>query len=225
MRGVESVLPWVLRPLRAEVLRPGQPVSASAYAQDDDPETLHLAAYDDSGAVVGCATFFPEPLDGEPAWRLRGMATASAVRGQGYGGQLLTRGLSELRGRGVPLLWCNARTSAVGFYEGYGFRRRGEEFDVPSLGPHYLLVLRLAAASAPGIRGDNASGAAEAASSAVRRAGRYDAEPCPQREDGDRGRRRAAGAPGVEVGPGVDLTTPHPPDARRRRPGDPEVQV
>lgn len=140
MRGVESVPPWVIRPLRAAVLRPGQPVSASAYPQDDDPQTLHLAAYDDAGAVVGCATFFPEALDGRPAWRLRGMATAPAARGQGYGSQLLARGLDELRQRRVPLLWCNARTSAVAFYERFGFQRRGAEFDLRPLGPHYVLV-------------------------------------------------------------------------------------
>lgn len=143
MRGVESVPAATIRPLRHAVLRPGQPVSASAYPLDDDPQTLHLAAYDDTGAVVGCATFFPEPLDGEPAWRLRGMATAPAVRGQGYAGEMLARGLEELRERGVRLLWCNARTSAVGFYERFGFERLGAEFDIPALGPHYLLVLRL----------------------------------------------------------------------------------
>jgi len=140
---VESVRVATIRPLRHAVLRPGQPASASAYGQDDEPDTLHLAAYDQAGAVVGCATFFPEPLHGAPAWRLRGMATAPAVRGQGYAGQMLARGIEELRGRGVPLLWCNARTSAVGFYERFGFQRRGTEFDLPSLGPHYLLVCQL----------------------------------------------------------------------------------
>lgn len=143
MRGVESVLAATVRPLRHAVLRPGQPATASAYPQDEVPDTLHLAAYDDVGAVVGCATFFPEPLDGEPAWRLRGMATAPAVRGQGYAGEMLARGIVELRERGVPLLWCNARTSAVGFYERFGFERRGAEFDLPLLGPHYVLVLAI----------------------------------------------------------------------------------
>jgi len=143
VRAVESVVVATIRPLRHEVLRPGQPVSASAYPQDDDQQTLHLAAYDDAGAVVGCATFFPERLDAEPAWRLRGMATAPAVRGQGYAGEMLARGREELRERGVRLLWCNARASAVGFYERYGFERRGAEFDIAPLGPHYLLVLSL----------------------------------------------------------------------------------
>lgn len=140
MRGVESVLVGVVRPLRHAVLRPGLPASASAYPQDEDPRTLHLAAYDDAGAVVGCATFFPEDLDGEAAWRLRGMATAPAARGQGYAAELLARGLAELREREVTLIWCNARTPAVGFYERFGFLRRGREFELPALGPHYLLV-------------------------------------------------------------------------------------
>lgn len=142
MRAVESVLVGVIRPLRHAVLRPGQPMGAAAYPQDDDPETLHLAAYDEAGAVVGCATLFPEALDGVPAWRLRGMATAPAARGEGYGVEILARGLEELRRRGVPLLWCNARTSAVGFYERFGFERRGAEFDLSPLGPHYLLVCK-----------------------------------------------------------------------------------
>lgn len=143
MRAVESVVVSTIRPLRHAVLRPGQPPSASAYPQDDDPQTLHLAAYDDAGAVVGCATYFPEPLDGEPAWRLRGMATAPAARGQGYAGEMLTRGLAELGDRGACLLWCNARTSAAGFYERFDFERRGAEFDLPMLGPHYVLVRTL----------------------------------------------------------------------------------
>lgn len=140
MRAVDSVLPSVIRPLRHAVLRPGQSPGASAYRQDDEPETLHLAAYDDAGSVVGCATFFPEPLDGVPAWRLRGMATAPEARGQGYGGDLLARGIDELRERGVQLLWCNARTSAAEFYERFGFERRGPEFDIEPLGPHYRMV-------------------------------------------------------------------------------------
>lgn len=142
MRSVESVLAGTIRPLRHAVLRPGQPPGASAYPQDDDPETLHLAAYDDD-QLVGCATFFPEPLGDEPAWRLRGMATAPTGRGHGYGGEMLARGLDELRERGASLLWCNARTPAVGFYERFGFERRGAEFDLPPLGPHYLLVRRI----------------------------------------------------------------------------------
>lgn len=143
MRAVESVSAATILPLRHAVLRPGQPPGASAYRQDDEPETLHLAAYDHADRLVGCATFFSEPLDGVPAWRLRGMATAPGARGSGHGGELLDRAFDELRRRGVTLLWCNARTPAVTFYQRHGFELRGAEFDIPRLGPHQVMIRRI----------------------------------------------------------------------------------
>jgi GNAT superfamily N-acetyltransferase len=51
--------------LRHEVLRPGQPLAAAAFPQD--PEAVHLGAFDPAGRLVGCVTVFPEPLpDGRP---------------------------------------------------------------------------------------------------------------------------------------------------------------
>jgi len=126
-------------PLRRAVLRPHQPPEAAAYPEDDRPDTVHLAAYGPEGVVVGVATFFPEPLHGQPAWRLRGMAAEPRARGQGYGSALLERGIQEVRRRGGALLWCNARSTATAFYLRHGFQPVSEEFDLPPLGPHYVM--------------------------------------------------------------------------------------
>ena len=142
-RRVELVSAEVIRPLSHRVLRGGQPAEAASYAEDSLSTTLHVAAYDERGEVVACATFFPEDYEGAPAWRLRGMASDPTVRGQGYGARTLLRGTDEARTRGAMLLWCNARTSAVGFYEQHGWRRVGEEFDVAKIGPHYRMVREL----------------------------------------------------------------------------------
>jgi predicted GNAT family N-acyltransferase len=40
-------------------------------------------------------------------------------------------------------VWCNARTPARGFYERAGFAAVGEEFALPDIGPHFLMVLLL----------------------------------------------------------------------------------
>jgi hypothetical protein len=40
-------------------------------------------------------------------------------------------------------VWCNARTPAVGFYEKLGFSTIGEEFELPPIGPHYLMEIWL----------------------------------------------------------------------------------
>ena len=68
--------------VRHAVLRPNLPIQTAYYEEDDRPGVFHIAERDD-GAVVACASFYPEPLDGEPAWRLRGMATLEAYRNRG----------------------------------------------------------------------------------------------------------------------------------------------
>lgn len=129
--------------LRRDVLRPGQPLTASQYAEDD--VALHLAAVAD-GQVVGCATFFPQDFPGPgeedgpgdahvpaeavglAAWRLRGMATDAGHRSTGVGSTVLAAGLDAVRLAGGDLVWCNARTAALPFYERHGFVRIGSEF-------------------------------------------------------------------------------------------------
>lgn len=136
--------------LRRSVLRPHLPPEASVYPEEGHPQTFHLAARDEqTGAVIGCATFFPQPLDGEPGWRFRGMATTADLRGRGIGAAVLERGVAEVDRRGGRLVWCNGRTSATGFYERNGFTRRGAEFDVPPLGPHYVFVRHIHPGQAP----------------------------------------------------------------------------
>jgi len=138
-----------IRPLRRAILRPTRPPEASIYRQDDDEMTVHLAAYDDAtGELVGCVTVFPEPVDDEPrAWRLRGMAVAADLRGTGVGAALLAAAIEAVQSAGAPLLWCEAREAAEGFYEKHGFVGSGELFDVPVAGPHRHMRLNR---SAPG---------------------------------------------------------------------------
>ena len=147
---IERVSVAAIMPLRQRVLRPALPPERSSYAQDDDETTIHLAAYDESGAVVGCVTVFPEGLDDEPAaWRLRGMATAPEVRATGIGARLLAAAVDAVTSTGAPVLWCNARAPAEGFYARYGFAGVGELFDVTDLGPHRFMRLRLPPAPVP----------------------------------------------------------------------------
>ena len=142
--AVEEVSVDEVLVLRSTVLRPGLHLEASQYPQDNDPEAHHLAVRFGDGRVVGCATYFPDPWPGDepplagPTWRLRGMATAPEVRRTGTGGVLLEAGLDLVRQEGAVLLWCNARTAALGFYERYAFRIGAEEFyEGPLQIPHH----------------------------------------------------------------------------------------
>lgn len=136
--GVEAV-----RPLRLAVLRAGLPPESAVWPGDDLPTSAHLAAYD-GGALVGVATVLPSPYAGtERAWQLRGMAVDPAVRGRGVGAALLARAVELVAGSGTPLLWCNARVSAQGFYERHGFTVDSDVFVLPPLAVAHRRMSRL----------------------------------------------------------------------------------
>ncbi|MFL6239168.1 MAG: GNAT family N-acetyltransferase [Actinomycetes bacterium] len=141
---IERVDAATIRPLRRAILRPTRPPEASVYDQDDDASTAHFAAYDESRRLIGCVTVFPEPVDDEPrAWRLRGMAVEADLRGSGVGAALLATAVDAVKAAGAPLLWCESREAAQGFYEKYGFVASGDLFDVPVAGPHRHMWLKL----------------------------------------------------------------------------------
>jgi GNAT superfamily N-acetyltransferase len=131
-----------IRALRMAVLRPGWPVTPSDY--DELPATRHVAAFD-GDRVVACASVFPSPYQGIPnAWQLRGMAVAPDRQGTGLGAQVLLGAIDLVRVAGAPLLWANARVSALGFYERLGFDVVGQEFAHGPLElPHKVIVLTL----------------------------------------------------------------------------------
>jgi GNAT superfamily N-acetyltransferase len=152
---VIDLVPWqAVLPVRHQVLRPGRPLGTAQFDQDAAPDTFHVAAHDSTGAVIGCATFFPDPLDDAPegphsrhaqAWVLRGMATLPEYRGQGVGGQVLGAGIAEVIRRGGAIVWCRGRVAAGEFYRRHGFVAQGEEFHVEHVGPHYIFVRKLPA--------------------------------------------------------------------------------
>lgn len=143
------VEPGLLHPLRLRVLRPGQPPSSVDHDYDYWPDTFHVAAFHTDGEVAACATFYPEPYaDGRPAWRLRAMASAPELRGQGYGARALRVGTDEVARRGGRLLWCNARAGAVWFYQQLGWLIVSDEFEIAPIGPHFVMICELEDADA-----------------------------------------------------------------------------
>ena len=139
---ISVVDPELTLDLRQRVLRPHQTHDEVRAAGDGLPGI----AVSVDGHVVACASVRPEPMPDDPRegdWRLRGMASAPEVRGQGYGAIALQAALGYARQHGALRVWCNARTPALGFYEKHGFTVVGEEFDLPDAGPHYRAWLAL----------------------------------------------------------------------------------
>ncbi|MFE8597841.1 GNAT family N-acetyltransferase [Archangium violaceum] len=129
------------RYLRHVVLRPHQRPEELVYPGDDAPDTVHFGLYVDD-EQHGVASLYREPRPGTKStteWRLRGMAVLASNQGRGYGAALLQACIEHAALQGGTRLWCNARTTASGFYKRLGFAVEGAEFELPGIGPHYLM--------------------------------------------------------------------------------------
>ena len=142
MRIVESDAA-ATRALRRAVLRPSWPPDAVMHG-DDASDAIHLAAYTDTGELVGACLLLPRPYRARPAltdtWQLRGMVTAEGFRSRGIGAAVLAAAVDAASGRGGRLVWCEARTSAMNFYRQHGFTVDGPEYlHSETAIPHHLM--------------------------------------------------------------------------------------
>jgi Acetyltransferases len=110
------------------------------YAGDDLATTAHLGAFLGE-RLVGIASLFARE-DG--TLQLRGMAVDSELQGTGVGAALVRYAEQVGAQRGYPGLWCNARLHAVGFYARLGWEVEGHQFEVPNVGPHFVMRRALA---------------------------------------------------------------------------------
>jgi GNAT superfamily N-acetyltransferase len=71
------------------------------------------------------------------------MATDPAHRGRGVGGAILDALVDHARAQGATRVWCNARTPALSLYARAGFEPESEEFEIPGIGPHFVMGRRV----------------------------------------------------------------------------------
>jgi predicted GNAT family N-acyltransferase len=131
--------------VRNIVLREGKmPAGEPRFPSDDHQGAFHLG-YFDGDKLVCVASFHPENYKdfAGNAYQLRGMATLEEYRGKSIGNQLLNFAIVYLRGQKANYVWCNARKKALKFYDSIGFEIVSPEFDVPGIGPHHAMYLKI----------------------------------------------------------------------------------
>jgi len=130
---VELVQLETILELRRRILAPGQP---AVFPEDCSPTTFHVAIFPPkrthglfSDKPVCCATLvLTDQVEGIPFYQLRGMATDLKWQKRGLGSRLLSwiekyfceQMIAMLKAPNI-YLWCNARVSAVPFYEKQGW--------------------------------------------------------------------------------------------------------
>lgn len=132
-------------PIRNEVLREGKLKPDECRFSGDEAEGAFHLGYYDQDKLVCIATFHLQNY-GQftgTGYQLRGMATLEAYRGKGIGNQLVNFAIVYLRGQKANYIWCNARLKAIKFYHDLGFEVISDEFEVPNIGLHRVLYLKI----------------------------------------------------------------------------------
>lgn len=114
-------------PVRHQVLWPNKPIEFCIVKGDE--AGVHFGAKIDN-KIVSVASIY---IDNREA-RLRKFATYSSYQGRGIGTAILEHILNYLRNQDVDYFWCDARESAINFYQRFNMKSNGKRFyksDVP----------------------------------------------------------------------------------------------
>jgi len=140
---IRSISPRQTYTLRQRILRPDFSVEACRFAEDECATSRHFGVYQED-KLVGIVTVLqlaePETTGNQHnVWQIRAMATCLGVRGKGYGAALINAVEDYVRSKKAALIWFNARSGAVGFYQKQGYTIVGDEFEIVAVGPHFRM--------------------------------------------------------------------------------------
>ena len=137
--------------IRNCVLRPHQTPAECEYEGDHGDGAIHLGGLTREGDLIAIATVLPQVeqrfsrFSGAVQHRLRGMAVLPEHRSGGLGRFLLEASLEKSKLAGCEVFWYNARVTAAEFYLKSGFETLEDKFELPGIGPHYVMFKNLSA--------------------------------------------------------------------------------
>lgn len=121
--------------IRHAVLWPSKSVEFCHVAEDEFGH--HYGCFDEGQLIAVASLFFDQ---GEV--RLRKFAVLTDYQGQGVGSKMLDTMLSDAAALGTPLLWCDARESALAIYAKFGLTKQGERFYKGEI-PYFKMAVQL----------------------------------------------------------------------------------
>ncbi|MEP7163923.1 MAG: GNAT family N-acetyltransferase [Ferruginibacter sp.] len=120
--------------LRQQILRQPLGLSFSFEELEREKEDLLIAAFDDDD-MLGCCLLSKINND---TLRLRQMAVQNNLQGKGIGASIMSFVENLARDKGYKCLMMHARNTAIGFYERFGYKIRGNEFMEVGV-PHHVM--------------------------------------------------------------------------------------
>jgi phosphoribosylformimino-5-aminoimidazole carboxamide ribotide isomerase len=118
---IEQIRPELTWRLRQQILYPTQKLYEIEL--DEDQQGIHFGVFTND-SLVGIISLFQN----DTSFQFRKLAVLPEYQKMGIGNSLLNRVEEFARAEGGTVIWCNARTSAIGFYMKAGYVHTGKLF-------------------------------------------------------------------------------------------------
>lgn len=145
MHSIQKIASTETYPVRHIVLRAGKPIESCRF-QGDELETTNHFGYYINNQIIGVISIFEinnKQFLVQKSFQIRGMAVLPAFQKQGIGEALVNEAEKFCTTQKADLIWFNARTTAVGFYQKMRYEIVGAEFEINEVGPHFLMFKKL----------------------------------------------------------------------------------
>jgi predicted GNAT family N-acyltransferase len=124
--------------LRMEVLRKPLGLGFTKDELEKEKEDILIGAFEDEKMLACCML----TKENDKSLRLRQMAVQNNLQGKGIGASIMSFAETLARDKGYKKLMMHARKTALGFYEKFGYKITGEEFNEVTI-PHFMMEKRL----------------------------------------------------------------------------------
>ena len=121
MLEIKEIKPSETLDLRHRILSPNKSIDSIILAEDDLGQ--HFGLFKEAQLIAVISLFIENDVA-----QFRKFATETAEQNKGYGSILLNRVIEEAIENNVKNLWCNARITALSFYEKFGFEVVSEKW-------------------------------------------------------------------------------------------------
>mgnify|MGYP001200726986 CR=1 FL=1 len=136
----ETISLKFLRKFRKSELYRDLPQKFCVYKADEIKTTKHFVLLNNGELTSALTLVF---TDLKKNVQIRGMFTRRKFIGRGYGKFLLLEVLAKLKSQKYCTVWCNARSSVIGFYKSSGFKISSSFFYIKPIGLHKKLTIKL----------------------------------------------------------------------------------
>lgn len=124
--------------LRLEIMRKPLGLSFTPEELAREVNDILIASFDDD-IMLGCC-ILTDMKNG--CVRLRQMAVQKNMQGKGIGESMMVFAENLARDKGFKTLTMHARDTAIGFYERFGYKVKGDKFIEINI-PHHIMEKRL----------------------------------------------------------------------------------